>query len=385
MLVKEINSYQFSTKADIQSALNIDERVRTSILPWKGQFSPQLVEYLLNSNSGDKVLDPFCGSGTVLYECAFKDRSAHGIDINPAAIALASFSSFCNLNHELRTKIINEAEAKIFEKVGKISDEKITVDFAKQVPNEIFYKSFLLSIFGDKKEIDKFKIYRQFELFSKKLISLPSTDKAITTNVGDGRFSDLPNKHFDLIITSPPYINVFNYHQNYRPIVEAFGDIPLNSAKAEIGSNRKNRQNRFLTVLQYCVDMQLIFEEMWRVLSPSGIAVFVVGHSSKVRGVSFYNADLICKLAEQTRTFKLTKLDKRSFKNRFGEIICEDVLTFSRNDEFLIGKTSLRIGREVGAEALFNSLSYCSDITVKEEINNAYARFDSIEPSPRVF
>jgi len=384
LLAKEINSHLAPPNKEAQSALNIDERVRTSVLPWKGQFSPQLIEYLLSCNQGDKVLDPFCGSGTVLYECALMGRSAHGIDINPAAIALASFSSFCNVDHELRLKIINEARSVIFEEVDKMSSIKITVDLAKKLPNDIFYRSFLLSTFGDKVEIDAARVYRQFDLFCKKLISLPITEKLINTNIGDGRFTGLPNNHFDLIITSPPYINVFNYHQNYRPIIEAFGDRPLHAAKAEIGSNRKNRQNRFLTVIQYCIDMQLIYEEMWRVLTPKGVAILVVGHSSKVRGVSFYNADLICKLVERSGAFKLIQLNKRSFKNRFGEEIYEDVLTFLRNDDYLQKESAVDIGREIGAAALFNSLSYCSDQTIKEEINNAYVRSKFIESSPRV-
>ena len=53
-----------------QELLNIDNKQRSNLFPWNGQFSPQLVEVLLRTYSPMKglVLDPFVGSGTVLYE-----------------------------------------------------------------------------------------------------------------------------------------------------------------------------------------------------------------------------------------------------------------------------------------------------------------------------
>ena len=47
---------------------------------------------------------------------------------------------------------------------------------------------------------------------------------------------------------------MFNYHQKYRRSVEALDCNILAIARSEIGSNRQNRGNRFLTVIQYCLD-----------------------------------------------------------------------------------------------------------------------------------
>ena len=65
-----------------QSELNIDVRTRTNLFAWNGQFSPQFVEAELTryAKNGDLVLDPYLGSGTVLYECARKGISAYGIE-----------------------------------------------------------------------------------------------------------------------------------------------------------------------------------------------------------------------------------------------------------------------------------------------------------------
>ena len=62
----------------------------------------------------------------------------------------------------------------------------------------------------------------------------------------------------DLVITSPPYINVFNYHQNYRAILEVLGFDLLKVAESEIGQPAKNRANRFRTVVQYTLNFDQI-------------------------------------------------------------------------------------------------------------------------------
>ena len=60
---------------------------------YKGKFNPQIAKVLLNIfgiSSGRRVLDPFCGSGTTLVECAHARVLGHGIDLNPFAVFLAN-------------------------------------------------------------------------------------------------------------------------------------------------------------------------------------------------------------------------------------------------------------------------------------------------------
>jgi hypothetical protein len=60
---------------------------------YKGKFNPQVARALLNAADLPKnalVLDPFCGSGTTLIECAHSGLRAMGADINPLATMIAN-------------------------------------------------------------------------------------------------------------------------------------------------------------------------------------------------------------------------------------------------------------------------------------------------------
>jgi len=60
---------------------------------YKGKFNPQVARAILNIfriSAGARVLDPFCGSGTSLIECAHLGIRSVGLDLNPLAVFLAN-------------------------------------------------------------------------------------------------------------------------------------------------------------------------------------------------------------------------------------------------------------------------------------------------------
>jgi hypothetical protein len=65
---------------------------------YKGKFNPQVAKAILNIfgiRSSDLVLDPFCGSGTTLLECAHLGAVGFGADPNPLAVFLANTKLLC--------------------------------------------------------------------------------------------------------------------------------------------------------------------------------------------------------------------------------------------------------------------------------------------------
>src|SRR4051794_36135394 len=91
-----------------QDRLNIDDKERSNLFPWSGQFSPQLIEALLNAHAQPHamVLDPFLGSGTVLCEAGRQSLRCYGSEINPAAYKLSRTYRFINIVQEERKRTI---------------------------------------------------------------------------------------------------------------------------------------------------------------------------------------------------------------------------------------------------------------------------------------
>ena len=58
---------------------------------YPAKMIPHMARYLINgvSNTGQIILDPFCGSGAVLIESLLSGRNAMGVDLNPLAILFA--------------------------------------------------------------------------------------------------------------------------------------------------------------------------------------------------------------------------------------------------------------------------------------------------------
>ena len=282
-------------RTEDQDQLDIVNKERTSVSPWKGQFSPQLIEYLLGRHvtNSDFVFDPFCGSGTVLFETARRGINAVALDINPAAVCLAKASLIFKYKLQDRyevVELITDFSQKLLS-LTKESDPIVRLDQAIPAYERLkeardhadFLIPFLLLVFGHNKTAKSKSILMAGKNFKKTILTAPVFEGESSIDIGDSRFTNLDCNSVGYIITSPPYINVFNYHHNYRPTIYALGFKPLLAARAEIGSNRKFRQNRYMTVVQYCMDMAQFFCEAARVLKPKSKMTIILGRESNVR------------------------------------------------------------------------------------------------------
>ena len=95
-----------------QHHLNIEDKVRSNLFPWRGQFSPQFVHRILTSyaTQQDLILDPFVGSGTVLAEADSLGLAAFGAEINPAAFQMSQAYRMVNINVSDRRRAILHVE-----------------------------------------------------------------------------------------------------------------------------------------------------------------------------------------------------------------------------------------------------------------------------------
>ncbi len=384
-----------------QGKLDVTTKLKSNLFNWSGQFTPQFVEYILETftKQGDKILDPFSGSGTVLQESARLERTAVGFEINPSAYAMSKFFTFCNMSFAERHIFSDTFERKLKKQLSTLNKQIVYTDnsdyreaysnllkFAVNFDNTTLDKQervFLLNILfqseKDKTFTVKDSISKSFSYLKKSLIELPYSEQPISAFLKDARSAaEGYTNSIDFIFTSPPYINVFNYHQNYRAIVEAFRFDILKVAHSEFGSNRKNRGNRFKTVVQYCLDMELAVCSFWKALKPNGKMVLVLGRESNVRGIPFYNGQLIIEILRESNSFYSIKTLERKFTNRFGVNIKEDIIIAERNTN---PTPNFNNGRVIALNHLIESLTKATG-EIAADISEAIKTINEIEPSP---
>jgi len=319
---------------------------------------------MLDSYSTEQtiVADPFLGSGTVLYECARKSISAVGTEINPSAYYMAKTYELCKFDLRQRLALLHHVENHISDVLNMSNPLDELLSIAKNSPSTIIRNVVSLLIVLMDLYNNKFAselLHDKWDDLRYIISALPYSNERVHAILCDARSMEVKDNVIDLIITSPPYINVFNYHQKYRRSVEALGYDVLKIAKVEVGANRKNRGNRFLTVIEYCLDMALALKEMIRVSKPNARIILVVGRESNVLANAFCNSELIYELASGVFGLPLILKQQRAFKNKYGQMIYEDILHFSNTklDQTIFHDELLDASRKVGISALNEKLS----------------------------
>lgn len=122
---------------------------------YKGKFNPQVVQALLNIfniNPSHLVLDPFCGSGTTITECAHKGIQSIGTDINPLAAKIANAKILAvNTSVEVLESTLNF----VFNKF--LNGLKKSINLNQEVSARVEY----LKKWFDEDNFYKIELYRQ--------------------------------------------------------------------------------------------------------------------------------------------------------------------------------------------------------------------------------
>ena len=385
-----------------QDRLDLVGRYRTSLLPWRGQFSPEFIELLLDTFSGSDtvVADPFVGSGTTLFECAHRSLACYGSEINPAAVAMASNVEFVNLsmgereNHMRHAQEIMERHftlkiGGLFSEIEKSHEHESYVspdsllamleDASCERLVQTLMVNTVMRFMSSDRERSANALFLAFEDHKKLVRRLPYSPKRYRLFHCDARALPLADNAVDLILTSPPYINVFNYHQNSRQAMELMGWNILGVARSEFGSNRKNRGNRFLTVVQYTIDMVQALLEMRRLIRSDGRIIVVVGRESNVRGTSFRNGRIVAALATGGASLRLDLRQERKFKTKFGATIYEDILHFVPSSE---GPAHPEIFARHLAQHVLSEAATRTSEEVRTDIVEAIRKASAVSPSP---
>jgi hypothetical protein len=213
------------------------------------------------------VLDPMCGSGTVLAAAAERGHAARGFDVDPLAVLMSSVATRAVDTGEVvaeaericaRARVSSvdqprwdDAETQKFaeywfaanqraqlnrlsRELDGVNDEAVRQALQVALSRIIVTKAPKASLAADTSHSrphrvateSSYDVYRGFEgsvASLKKLLDQRSSAGQVTVSRGDARALDTPDASVDLIITSPPYLNAIDYLRGHKMSLIWFG------------------------------------------------------------------------------------------------------------------------------------------------------------------
>lgn len=222
-----------------------------TIHPYPAMMIPQVAGRLINEYARPKaiILDPFCGSGSVLLEAFIKGHNSYGIDINPLSHLISKVKTTPinpNILYDVMEKILKRAKlfkhiespkflnidywfkSDVIEKLARL---KKAIELIDDPDCKDFYKvvfsitvrtcsntrndEFKLYRLEEKKlkdfNPDVFKIFKDRALYNIKCMeelwnSYSNKSVSVKILAEDTRYkTSIPENTIDLVVTSPPY------------------------------------------------------------------------------------------------------------------------------------------------------------------------------------
>lgn len=309
-----------------------------SLHPYPAKYIPQLPAAILAENTNERhtVLDPFCGSGTTLVESALGGRASIGIDSNPVACLISRAKTtplqedsldwarrFLECFDDLDAIELSTFHHQIIERQDKwfqqnMLDELSWLRSQCEAAPTPELATFLLCIFSSvvvlasnqdsetrytavtKHHPDGYALSRFQKKLAQSLISmeqflaaLPSSRNLPTVvhSGADAALRELDSSSVDLIITSPPYPNSFDYYLYHKLRIAWLGYDYKEVQRREIGS-RYEHSSRKEPLSTFRRRVRPIMVELSRILKPAKLAYFFVGDSiiqgKHINMASFY-------------------------------------------------------------------------------------------------
>lgn len=374
--------YDWSFKGEKSNYLTHD------LHPYTAKFVPKLANVLIDffTSEGDKIFDPFCGSGTALVEAFALNRDFIGSDISPLASLISRTKTT-----KLTTKQIKEIK-KIEEECRKEIDFLYRRGFQSRFNDNVYpniphiekwfnkialaelsiirdkimrvkdenTRNVLLTVFSSiitvvsnqdsetrytanpNKKIQKFSVINRFsEKLSRTIEKMVLLNELETGSKGevivdDAReLSDVDSLSIDFIVTSPPYLNAWDYNLYHR-----FRFYWLNF---DVNKYRKNEIGAHLSHSysdsspdRFFEDMRKALMQMHRVLRDGKFCCIVIGNST-VRGKKVNSVEKLIEIAETVGFSHVNTIERhipqtrKTMNSKIGRITKESLIILQKD------------------------------------------------------
>lgn len=296
------------------------------IHPYPAKYIPELPREIIKECTKERntILDPFCGSGTTLLEASMSGRKSIGIDSNPIAVLTAKakttpltkdelkkiqlmiselsaltysdihqgwIPAFGNLKHWFQKNMICELswlrEFILSNSVGNLRDfllcifSSIIVTVSNQESNTRY-----AAISKDLQDGDAINIFaRKLKAMYPRIQAISECQNVIKNkpciileDTGKVGANVIPDNSVDIIITSPPYANTYDYYLYHKWRMIWLGYDVKTVQENEIGSRHEHSSKKApLSVFED--KMVPVMENLSRMLKPNKLAYFFVGDS----------------------------------------------------------------------------------------------------------
>jgi DNA modification methylase len=295
--------------------------------------------------AGQAVLDPFCGSGTVLVEARIAGRVVFGLDANPLAIALSSLKLRAMSPAQRRELlalakgVAEAADARRLSKAGpsrrhapsdllqfdphvfleldglqwgiqqtqdplcksalmlvlssvlnKVS--RRVSDTSQETSRQRWASGFVIQFFVRKTQELVTRMVALDRLLPEKALPAP------TVKLGDAQRLPFLSSSITAVVTSPPYPGIYDYVEHHRLRLKWLGLPTQHLEQHEIGAKRNSlRQSAALFRSEFNAQLQRCLAEMARVVVSDGTVALVLA-DSVVGRTAWYADEEMSRLAQ---------------------------------------------------------------------------------------
>lgn len=343
--------------------------------PYPAKFTPQVVSKFFNlyCQQGYRILDPFCGSGTTLVEATLNNMTSVGIDLNPIAWLISRAKTIDYTLDDLASsqdfieRIQMYTDNGFFSKHDFLKENLVIPEFPNRdhwfqpnvslelsllknkidyLPNEnvkflmmCAFSKIIVKVSNQDSEVrytakpkfhpDGFVIALFVSTVLKYLKILKLSEYSIKekAEVFHGEalevLNSLPSDSFDFVITSPPYINTFDYYLYHKLRMFWLGYDHKIVRRNEIGNHHRIDTKKFeIAKNEYIETMTHILFEISRVSKANSYFVMIIGDGI-VEGKTIDMGEVIFNMTqnsnfsfEQIESVNLANIT-RSFNKKF--------------------------------------------------------------------